>query len=71
MNAKRYRVVIAGRLSERFTDAFALRAVEVRGNRTILEGDILDQAQLYGLIDSLRDLALELVGVEEVPSCPR
>lgn len=68
MNTKRYRIVIAGRLSERFTEALAVREVEVKDNRTVLEADILDQAQLYGLLGRLRDFALELVGVEEVPS---
>ena len=68
MNAKRYRVVVGGRLSERFAEAFPVHGVEVRDDVTVFEADVVDQAHLYGLLDRLRDFALELVKVEEVPS---
>jgi hypothetical protein len=66
MAAKRYRVVVEGRLSERFAQAFPVQAVEVGDDVTVLEADVLDQSHLYGLLDRLRDFALELVRVEEV-----
>jgi hypothetical protein len=44
----RYHIVLRGRLSERFESAFDGMALEHGLNRTLLVGDIRDQAQLYG-----------------------
>jgi hypothetical protein len=45
--------------------AFAFEGLRVssRGGETELVGEFADQAQLYGLIDLLRDLGIELVSV--------
>jgi hypothetical protein len=64
----RYRIVVRGRLGEAFRDAFDGMRLHVEGGTTVLDGCIADQAQLYGVLDRLRDLALELVRVEEVGS---
>jgi hypothetical protein len=32
----------------------------------VLVGDVRDQAQLYGLLDRLRDFGIELIAVESV-----
>ena len=43
------------------------------GGETVLTGQIVDQAALYGLISKLRDLGMALVSVRRVepPARPR
>ena len=69
MAAGRYRIVLRGRLSERFESAFDGMSLEHGPNRTVLIGDIRDQAQLYGLIGQLQDFGVELLAVEPVGIC--
>jgi hypothetical protein len=64
MAPSRYRIVLRGRLSERFESAFEGMALEPGPNQTVLVGEIRDQAELYGLLDRLRDLGIELIAVE-------
>ena len=64
MAASRYRIVLRGRLSESLASAFEGMTLEVAPNRTVLVGDIRDQAHLYGLLDRLRDFGIELLAVE-------
>ena len=64
MAASRYRIVLRGRLSERFESAFDGMSLEHSPNRTVLVGDIRDQAQLYGLIGQLQEFGIELLAVE-------
>ena len=65
MSPSRYRIVLRGRLSERFESAFEGMALEPGPNQTVLVGDVRDQAHLYGLLDRLRDFGIELVAVEQ------
>jgi hypothetical protein len=60
-----YRVTVRGSLSERLASAFDEMRVEPADGATVLVG-ARDQAQLYGLLNRLRDFGLELVRVEEV-----
>jgi hypothetical protein len=62
--ASRYRIVLRGRLSERFESAFDGMTLEHGPNQTVLVGEVRDQAQLYGLLDRARDLGIELLAVE-------
>ena len=64
MGSSRYRIVLRGRLSERFESAFEGMALEAGPNQTVLVGEIRVQAQLYGLLDRLRDFGIDLVAVE-------
>ena len=65
MRPTRYRIVLRGRLSERFASAFDGMALEpAPDQQTVLVGDVRDQAHLYGLLDRLRDFGIELVAVE-------
>jgi hypothetical protein len=64
MGSNRYRIVLRGRLSERFESAFEGMALEHGPNQTVLVGEVRDQAQLYGLLDRLRDFGIELVAVQ-------
>lgn len=63
-----YRIVIRGRLSERLSARFDGLSVLPSGETTVLTGDLVDQAQLHGILDRIRDLNLELLAVE---ACPR
>jgi hypothetical protein len=62
----RYRIVLRGRLSERFATTFDGMTLEPGPNRsqTVLVGDVRDQAHLYGLLDRLRDFGIELIAVQ-------
>jgi hypothetical protein len=62
---QRYRIVVRGRLSERFAATFAGMTLEPGAGQTALVGDVRDQSQLYGLLDRLRDFGFELVSVEQ------
>lgn len=65
MAASRYRIILRGRLSQRFESAFEGMALESGPNQTVLVGDVRDQAHLYGLLDRLRDFGIELIAVEQ------
>ncbi|HEX5297946.1 MAG TPA: hypothetical protein VFW50_13245 [Streptosporangiaceae bacterium] len=64
MAAGRYRIVLRGRLSESFESAFDGMTLEHGPNRTVLTGDVRDQAQLYGLLGRLQEFGIELLAVE-------
>ena len=64
MRPTRYRIVLRGRLSERFATTFDGMSMEPGPDQTVLVGDVRDQAHLYGLLDRLRDFGMELVAVE-------
>jgi len=63
----RYRIAVRGRLSGRLASAFEGFALEPANERSVLAGEIRDQAHLYGILDRVRDLGLELVSVEKDP----
>jgi hypothetical protein len=63
----KYRIVLRGRLGERFASAFDGMVLEPGHGKTVLVGEIRDQAHLYGLLDRLRDFGIDLVAVEPEP----
>lgn len=63
-----YRITVRGRLSERFVSAFDGMTLEPKKGESALVGRIVDQGQLYGMLDRLRDFGLELVGLERLES---
>jgi hypothetical protein len=62
----RYRIVVKGRLSERFDSAFQGVVLEPLPGGTALTGEFADETQLYGVLDRLRDFGIELVSVNVV-----
>lgn len=59
-----YQICVRGRLTERMAtvlDGMTLHAGTVN---TVFTGEVKDQSQLYGLLDRLRDLGLELISVQ-------
>lgn len=62
----RYRIVVRGSLGERLAGAFEHLELESHAGETALTGTFADQAQLYGLLDWLRDLGIPIVSVNPV-----
>jgi hypothetical protein len=60
---QRYEIVVRGRLSSRYEGAFDGARLVPRHGHTTLCADLVDQSQLYGLLNRLRDLGIELVSV--------
>ena len=67
MEPTRYRIRVRGRLTERLGSAFEGLALEPGHEYTVLVGEIRDQAHLYGVLDRVCNLGLELMSVEEEP----
>ena len=63
-----YRITVRGKLSERFASAFEGMTLEPEEGETALVGRIVDQGQLYGMLERLRDFGLEVVRLEQVES---
>ena len=66
----RYRVVVRGRLGEHLAGVFDHLELDPRPGQTSLTGDFVDQAQLHGLLDRLRDLGIHLISVNPVEQDP-
>jgi hypothetical protein len=64
MGERFYRITIKGVLTGRLALAFESLSVTGAAGRTVLSGVCVDQAALYGILDRLRDLGLELISVE-------
>jgi hypothetical protein len=61
----RYRVIVSGWLGEISRGVFEDLCVEPDGANTGLTGD-LDQAALYGVLDRIQELGLELVALSRL-----
>ena len=61
---KTYRIVVRSELSERYSVAFEEMEMKTNSGLTVLTGKIMDQPQLYGILDRLCGLGLELLSVE-------
>lgn len=68
MQSTMYRICIRGRLTERLESALEGMRLEAGATETAFTGEIRDQSQLYGLLDRVRDLGLELVSVQPQPA---
>jgi hypothetical protein len=62
----RYEFRIRGRLGERLLSSFGGFDAEVLPPETILRGSVEDQAALYGVLQQIEALGLELVEVRQV-----
>jgi hypothetical protein len=65
-----YEIRIKGRLSSALLAAFEGLTATVEPVETVLHGPVQDQAALYGLLDRIQSLGLELVGVRRLPEVP-
>ena len=63
----RYMIKVEGRLDERWSDWFdGLTICPQDNGETWLEGEVIDQPALHGVIKKLRDLGLPLLLVEQL-----
>jgi hypothetical protein len=58
-----YQVRVRGRLSETLLGAFPELHAQVQGSETLLTGQLPDQAALFGVLDRIEALGLELLEV--------
>jgi hypothetical protein len=65
-----YRICVRGQLSQRLATAFDGMRLEPGVAHTALIGEVRDQSQLFGLLDRVRDLGLELVCVQPRSESP-
>ena len=63
---QRYEIVVKGKLSSRYDCAFDGARLVPHNGQTTLRADLVDQSQLYGLLNRLRDLGIELLSVNPV-----
>src|SRR5919107_827059 len=68
---KAYRIVVRSELSERYAAAFEELEMETNSGLTVLTGEIIDQPHLYGILDRLSGLGLELLSVQCLPEGTR
>ena len=64
MASTRYRITVRGRLTERLASAFEGLELEPGIGQTVLIGEIRDQSHLFGVLDLVRELGLDLLSVE-------
>ncbi|MCA1672636.1 MAG: hypothetical protein LC799_10680 [Actinobacteria bacterium] len=65
-----YEIHIKGRVNESFHCAFEELTMTVRPTETVLRGVNLDQAALYGILDRIQALGLELIEIRRLPDRP-
>jgi hypothetical protein len=58
-----YRIVVRGELSQRYVPAFEGMTLAAGDGQTAIIGPVIDQAHLYGLLNRVGDLGLELISV--------
>ena len=59
-----YRIVVRSELSNVYAVAFEGMEMDARDGDTVLTGTIIDQPQLYGILERINGLGLELLSVE-------
>jgi outer membrane PBP1 activator LpoA protein len=63
---KTYRIVVRSELGERFASAFEGMRMETEDGQTILTGEMADQPHLFGVLERINGLGLELLSVQAV-----
>ena len=71
-DSSRYEICIKGHLSSRWATRFDGMTLTARGDgTTVIDGPVVDQAALHGLLNKLGDLGLPLLSVTQVdPAAP-
>jgi hypothetical protein len=62
-----YRIVVRSELSDRYAVAFEGMKMETKHGETILTGEVIDQPHLYGILDRINGLGLELLSLQALP----
>jgi hypothetical protein len=63
-----YRIVVGSELGD--AAAFEGMEMETKGGVTVLTGRITDQPHLFGILERINGLGLELLSVEALPEAP-
>jgi hypothetical protein len=61
---RRFWIRVRGRVGERFGEVFGPVATETVGDHTEISGQLVDQANLDGILAYLRNLGVELISLE-------
>jgi hypothetical protein len=65
-NGTLYRIVVRSELTDRYASAFEGMEMETKNGQTILTGEVKDQPHLFGILDRLNSLGLELLSVQDL-----
>jgi hypothetical protein len=68
MKTTRYEITVRGRLSAALINAFDDLSATPKAGDTVIFGEIVDQAALYGVLDRIDSLGLELLEVRRTTS---
>jgi hypothetical protein len=67
MPTTHYEITVRGRLSAALAGGFDGLTAASQGPNTVLRGELADQAALYGVLDRVESLGLELLDVSSRP----
>ena len=59
-----YRIVARSELSDRYASTFEGMHLETENGRTILTGEVKDQPHLFGILQRINGLGMELLSVQ-------
>ena len=62
-----YRIVMRSELPDRYAVAFEGMEMETKNGDTVLTGEIIDQPHLFGILDRINGLGLQLLSVQALP----
>jgi hypothetical protein len=68
MHTRHYEITVRGRLSAALIGAFEGLSASPSAGGTVIRGDISDQAALFGVLERIDALGLELLEVRSVPA---
>ena len=66
--SQQYEIRVRGHLDARWFDRFEGLTISLTlTGETIITGYVVDQAALYGLLNRIRDLGVDLLSVQQLP----
>jgi len=68
MKSSRYEITVRGRLTDTMLTAFDGLHASPAAADTVLRGEIVDQAALFGVLERVESLGLELLDVRRGPA---
>lgn len=63
-----YEIRIKGRLSDSLSETFEDFNSSVKPAETVMRGELRDQSELYGMLERIQSLGLELIEVRKLGS---
>jgi hypothetical protein len=61
-----YEILVRGAMSEALASGLGARSFEPRQGKTLIVVEVIDQAHLHGVLEQLRDLAIDIERVNPV-----